>query len=63
MGVEIELFECYAKKALQKCEGKTNDVFVAFIGYVKDLNKLLQSKASAQKSHHRFQCPFQSSWQ
>ena len=50
MGVEIQLFECYAlKKTLQRYEGKTNDVLIAFIGYVIDLNKLQQFKVSVQK--------------
>jgi len=44
MGVEIQLFECYAYKALQNYEGKTNDVLIAFIGYVNDLNKLHSSQ-------------------
>ena len=30
---------------------KTNDVLIAFIGYVNDLNKLQQFKVSVQKSH------------
>jgi len=63
MGVRIQLFECYAYKALQKHEGKTNDLLIAFIGYVNDLNKLQQFKLSVQKSHHRLQCTFQLSWQ
>jgi len=51
------------KKPYKRCEGKTNDVLIAFIGYVKDLNKLQQFKVSVQKSHHLFQCNFQPSWQ
>jgi len=37
----------------KKYEGKTNDLLIAFIGYVNDLNKLQQFKGSVQKSHHR----------
>jgi hypothetical protein len=40
-------------------EGKTNDVLIAFVGYVNDLNKLQQFKVSVQKSHLRLQCTFQ----
>jgi len=58
MGVEIQLFECYASKALQKYEVKTSDLLIAFIGYVNDLNKLQQSKISVQKYNHQFQYTF-----
>jgi hypothetical protein len=51
------------KKPYKKYEGKTNDVLIAFIGYVNDVNKLQQFKVSVQKSHHRLQCTFQPSWQ
>ena len=51
------------KKPYIKYEGKTNDVLIAFIGYVKDLNKLQQFKVSVQKSHLRLRCTFQPSWQ
>jgi hypothetical protein len=44
-------------------EGNTNDVLIAFIGYVNDLNKLQQFKVSVQKSQYRLQCIFQPSWQ
>jgi len=44
-------------------EGKTNDLLIAFIGYVNDLNKFKQFKVSVQKSHHRLQYTFQLSWQ
>jgi len=45
MGVEIQLFECYAFKALQKVRRrKTNDVLIVFIGYINNLNKSQQSK-------------------
>jgi hypothetical protein len=44
-------------------EGKTNDLLIAFIGYVNDLNKSQQFKVSVQKSHHRLQCTFQPYWQ
>jgi len=37
-------------------EGETNDVLIAYIWYVNDLNKLQQFKVSVQKSHHRLQC-------
>ena len=47
------------KRAYKRNEGKTNDVLIAFIGYVNDLNKLQQFKVSVQKSHHRLQCTFQ----
>ena len=48
------------KKPYKKCEGKTNDVLIAFIGYVKDLNKLQQFKVGVQKSHHRLNALFNS---
>jgi len=51
------------KKPYKRYEGKTNEVLIAFIGYVNDLNKLLQFKVSVQKSHRRLQCTFQPSWQ
>jgi hypothetical protein len=51
------------KQPYKRHEGKTNDVFIAFIGYVNDLNKLQQFKIIVQKSHHRLQCTFQPSWQ
>jgi len=51
------------KKPYKRYEGKTNDVLIAFIGYVNGLNKLQQFKVSVQKSHHRLQCTFQPSWQ
>jgi len=41
-------------------EGKTNDILIAFIDYVNDVNKLKQFKVSVQKSHQRFQCTFNS---
>jgi hypothetical protein len=44
-------------------EGKTNDLLIAFISYVNDLNKLQQFKVSFEKSHHRLQRTFQLSWQ
>jgi len=59
MGVKIQLFECYALKPYKRYEGKTDGLLIAFIGYVKELNKLQQFKVSAQKSHHRLQCTFQ----
>jgi len=42
---------------------ETNDVLIAFIGYINDLNKLQQFKVSVQKSHHQLQYTFQPSWQ
>ena len=63
MGVEIQLFECYAQKSYKIYEGKKNGVLIAFIGYVNDLNKLQQFTVSVQKSHHRLQYTFQPSWQ
>jgi hypothetical protein len=50
-------------KTLQKYEGKTNDLLIAFIGYVKNLKKLQQFKVSVQKFHHRLQSTFCLSWQ
>jgi hypothetical protein len=50
------------EKPYKRHEGKTNEVLIAFIGYVNDLNKLQQFKISVQKSHHRLQCSFQPSW-
>ena len=50
-------------KSYKRYEGKTNDVLIALIGYVNDLNKLQQFKVSVQKSRHRLQCTFQPSWQ
>jgi hypothetical protein len=46
MGVEIQLFEVIFKKPYKRYEGKTNELLIAFIGYVKDLNKLQQFKVS-----------------
>ena len=51
------------KKPYKSYEGKTNDVLIAFIGYVNDLNKLQQVKVTVQKSHHWLQCTLQPSWQ
>ena len=48
MGVEIQLFECYAKKSYKRYERKTNDLLITFIGNVNDLNKLQQFKVSVQ---------------
>ena len=45
-------------KTPSKYEGKTNDLLIAFIGYVNDLNKLQQFKVSVQKSYHRLPCTF-----
>ena len=46
------------KKPYKRYVGKTNDLLIAFIGYVNDLNKLQQFKVSVQKSHHRLQFTF-----
>ena len=46
------------KKPYKGYEGKTNDLLIAFIGYVNDLNKLQHFKVSVQKSHQRLQCTF-----
>jgi hypothetical protein len=51
------------KKPYKGYEGKTNDVLIAFIGYVIELNKLHQFKVNVQKPHHRLQCNFQPSWE
>ena len=51
------------KKPYKRYGGKTNDVLIAFIGYVSDLNKLQQFKVSVKKSHRRLHCPFHPSWQ
>ena len=51
------------KKPYQRYKEKTNDLLIAIIVYVNDLNKLQQFKVSVQKSHHRHQCTFQLSWQ
>jgi len=47
------------KNPYKRYEEKTNDILIAFIGYVNDLNKLQQFKVSVQKPHHRLQCTFQ----
>ena len=36
------------KELYKRYEGKTNDVFIAFIGYVNNLNKLQQFEVSVQ---------------
>ena len=51
------------KKPYKSYEGKTNDVLIAFIGYVNNLDKLQQFKVSVQKSNHQLQCTFQPSRQ
>jgi len=51
------------KKPYKRYEGNTNDLLIAFIGYVNDVNKLQRFKVSVQKSHHRIQCTIQLSWQ
>jgi hypothetical protein len=47
------------KEPYKRYEGKTNNVLIAFIGYVNDLNKLQQFKVSVQKFHQRLQRTFQ----
>jgi hypothetical protein len=39
MGVEIELFDVTNKKPYKMYEGKPDDLLIAYIGYVNDLNK------------------------
>jgi len=51
------------KNNYKRHEGKTNELLIAFIGYVNYLNKLQQFKVSVQISHNRFQYTFQLSWQ
>jgi hypothetical protein len=46
------------KTPYKRYEGNTNDLLIAFIVYVYDLNKLQQFKVSVQKSHHQLQCTF-----
>jgi len=53
MGVNVT-----QRKPYKMYEVKTNDVLIAFIGYVNDLNKLQQFKVTVQKCHHRLQCTF-----
>jgi len=42
---------------------RQNDVLIACIVYVNDLNKLQQFTVSFQISHHRLKWTFQPSWQ
>jgi hypothetical protein len=51
------------KKPYKRYEVKTNDLLIAFIGYVNDLNKSQQFKLSVQKYHHQLQSTIQVSWQ
>ena len=46
------------KKPYKRYEGKTNDVLIAFIGYVNDLNKLQQFKLSVQNPTIDFKALF-----
>jgi hypothetical protein len=48
------------KKSYKKYEGKTNDLLIAFIGYVNDLNKLQQFKVSVQNPTIDFKAHFNS---
>jgi hypothetical protein len=47
MGVEIQLLNVTHKKPYKRYEEKTNDLLIAFIGYVNDINKLHQFKVSS----------------
>ena len=47
-------------KSLTKAEGKTNDILIAFIGYVNDLNILQQFKVSVQNPTTDFNALFNS---
>ena len=58
VGVWRERLNVMHKTPYKRYEGKTNDLLIAFIGYVNDLNKLQQFKVGVQKSHHRIQCTF-----
>jgi hypothetical protein len=40
------------KTPYKRYEGKTNDLFIAFIGGVNDFNKFQQFKVRVKKSHH-----------
>jgi hypothetical protein len=51
------------KKPYKRYEGQRNDLLIAFICYVNDLNKLQQFKVSVKKSYHRLHYTFQLSWQ
>ena len=42
------------KKPYKRYEGKTNDLLIAFIGYVNDLNKLQQFKNPTIDFNERF---------
>jgi hypothetical protein len=59
MGVEIQLYERTRKTPYKRYEGKKNDILIALIGYVNDLNKVQQCKVSVKKYHNRLQCTFQ----
>jgi hypothetical protein len=48
------------KKRYKRYEGKTNDLLIAFIGYVNDLNKLQQFKVSVKKPTIDFNTLFNS---
>jgi hypothetical protein len=48
----------HIKSLNKRYEGKTNELLIAFIGYVNDLNKLQHFKVSVQKSHHILQMHF-----
>jgi len=48
------------KKPYKRYEGKTNDLLIAFIGYVNDLNKLQQFKVSVKNPTIDFNALFNS---
>ena len=60
MGVEIQHLNFTHKKPYKRYEGKTNDLLIAFIGYVNDLNKLQQFKVSVQNPTIDFSALFSS---
>jgi hypothetical protein len=50
VGVEIERLNVTHKAPYKRSEGKTNDLLIAFIGYVHYLKKLQQFKVSVKKT-------------
>ena len=63
MSLKKSYLDVTHKKPYKRYEGKINDLLIAFICYVNDLNKFQQFKVSVQKSHHGLQCTFHISWQ
>ena len=49
-GCGVSCLNVTHKKPYKRYEGKINDLLVAFIGYLNDLNKLQQFKVSVQKN-------------